>query len=159
MLESKPATRLRVATQPIRKDSDMTNRPAAKRPPIHMLESEAERLSNLALRVEDDLPQVSALLLEEIGRARLHRPGKIDANVVTINATVAFIDEASGATRTVQLVMPGEADIAQGRISILTPVGAGLIGLSAGQSILWPDRDGHERRLTIVSVAQAAQPG
>ena len=134
----------------------MTNRHAAKRPPIHMLEGEAERLSNLALTIEERLPQVSALLLEEIARARLHRPGRIDAKVVTMNATVAFVDEASGATRTVQLVMPAEADIAQDRISILTPVGAGLIGLSEGQSIVWPDRDGRERTLTIVSVTQAA---
>jgi regulator of nucleoside diphosphate kinase len=50
------------------------------------------------------------------------------------------------------LVYPAEADIEAGRISILTPVGAGLIGLAEGASILWPDRDGHERRLRIIAV-------
>ncbi|RYD41162.1 MAG: transcription elongation factor GreAB, partial [Sphingomonadales bacterium] len=35
-----------------------------------------------------------------------------------------------------------------------TPVGAGLIGLSVGQSINWPDRGGIEHRLTIVAVDQ-----
>ena len=34
----------------------------------------------------------------------------------------------------------------------LTPVGAGLIGMTAGSSICWPDRDGHDRMLRIVSV-------
>ncbi|MCC6828650.1 MAG: nucleoside diphosphate kinase regulator [Novosphingobium sp.] len=130
----------------------MTNRQATRRPPIHMLENEAEQLSNLALSIEDTLPQVSELLLEEIGRARLHPAGRIGARVVTMNATVEFVDEASGAVRSVQLVLPRAADIAAGRISILTPVGAGLIGLAEGQSIDWPDRDGNTRRLTIVKV-------
>ena len=38
----------------------------------------------------------------------------------------------------------------------MTPVGAGLIGLREGQSILWPDRDGRERELAIIRVRQAA---
>ncbi|WP_296220348.1 GreA/GreB family elongation factor, partial [uncultured Sphingomonas sp.] len=56
------------------------------------------------------------------------------------------------ARRMVELVYPGDADIAQGRVSILTPIGAGLIGMRAGRSISWPDRDGRERLLRIVSV-------
>ena len=40
------------------------------------------------------------------------------------------------------LVFPGQADISKGKISILTPVGAALIGLSEGQSITWSTRDG-----------------
>jgi regulator of nucleoside diphosphate kinase len=62
--------------------------------------------------------------------------------------------QASGADRTVELVYPRDADIYAGRVSILTPVGAGVIGLRTGQSILWPDRDGRERKLTIVKVLQ-----
>lgn len=62
--------------------------------------------------------------------------------------------QASGADRTVELVYPRDADISAGRVSILTPVGAGVIGLRTGQSILWPDRDGRERKLTIVKVLQ-----
>ena len=62
--------------------------------------------------------------------------------------------QASGADRTVELVYPRDADISAGRVSILTPVGAGVIGLRTGQSILWPGRDGRERKLTIVKVLQ-----
>ena len=132
----------------------MTNNKTAQRPPVQMIDSEAEALSNLALSVEDRLPAVSEMLIEEISRATLHRADAIGPEVVTMNATVEFIDETTGADRTVRLVFPGDADIASGRISILTPVGAGLIGLSTGQSIDWPDRDGKERRLTIVAVTQ-----
>lgn len=52
--------------------------------------------------------------------------------------------QASGADRAVELVYPHDADISAGRVSILTPVGAGVIGLRTRQSILWPDRDGRE---------------
>ncbi|HEX7872240.1 MAG TPA: nucleoside diphosphate kinase regulator [Sphingobium sp.] len=128
---------------------------AARRPRIHMIDSEADALTDLAISVEDRLPQVSELLLTEIGRATVQPAAKITDDVVTMHATVDFTDEATGASRTVQLVYPGDADIEAGRISILTPVGAGLIGLRTGQSILWPDRNGRARALTIERVRRA----
>lgn len=119
-----------------------------------MIDSEADMLADLAYNAESRLPQVSALLIEEIDRAKIHSAAKIPADVVTMGATVAFTDEQSGAERTVQLVLPGEADIAAGRVSILTPVGAGLIGMREGQVIDWPDREGQKRKLRIVTVTQ-----
>lgn len=130
---------------------------ATRRPPVLMLEQEAETLTNLALGAEQRLPQVSEMLLAEIGRATIRTPARMADDVVTMGASVTFLDEASGAERTVQLVYPQQANIDAGRISILTPVGAGLIGLSAGQSILWPDRDGRERRLAIIKVERPAE--
>ena len=73
-----------------------------------------------------------------------------------MHSVVTFLDRGSDASRTVELVYPQEADIDAGKVSILTPVGAGLIGLSQGDSILWPDRDGHERWLEIVDVRAPA---
>jgi regulator of nucleoside diphosphate kinase len=134
----------------------MMNKKAGRRPAIHMIDTEAETLANLAVTVEERLPVVSTLLLEEIERATLCTAARIPADVVTMQSVVAFADEASGTTRTVQLVYPGDADIDAGRISILTLVGAGLIGLREGQSILWPGRDGHRRLLTITGVTQSA---
>jgi regulator of nucleoside diphosphate kinase len=95
------------------------------------------------------------MLLDEMARAKLHTRARIPADVVVMGATVEF-DDANGSIRSVKLVFPKDADIAAGRISILTPVGAGLIGLREGQSISWPDREGHERELTILRVRQAA---
>lgn len=134
----------------------MTTRSSAKRPPIHMIDSEADTLTDLALAQQERSPVVSELLLEEINRAKIHPVNKIPADVVTMHARVEFVDEANGASRTVELVYPADADIAAGRVSIMTPVGAGLIGMREGQSILWPDRDGQQRRLSIVKVQRAA---
>ena len=69
-------------------------------------------------------------------------------------AVVQFLDDAHGATRIVQLVYPEHADIAAGRISVFTPIGVGLLGLKAGQTILWPDREGRERLLTVLRVEE-----
>lgn len=123
-----------------------------RRPPIHMIDSEADALTGLALGAETRLPEVSQLLLDEIGRATIHTAERMPPDVITMHSIVEFVDEGSGAARTIELVYPREADISAGRISILTPVGAGLIGLRKGQSILWPDRDGRERQLAIVNV-------
>ena len=131
-------------------------RAARTRPQIHMIDTEAERLSELALNIQAAMPQVSDLLLRETTRAKLHRASAIPTDVVTMGTQVEFRDEASGVTRTVTLAWPQDADIARGRISILTPIGAGLIGLREGQRILWPDRDGRERDLTIVRASQPA---
>ena len=135
----------------------MSNVNRKVRPPIHMIDSEADALAALAIGARQRLPQVSALLLAEIDRAMIHRPDDVPPDAVVMNARVEFRDEASGDRRTVQLVYPGQADIALGRISILTPVGAGLIGLREGQSISWPDREGRERMLTVVTVAAARE--
>ena len=97
------------------------------------------------------------MLLREIERAHLHPAGALPEGVICIGAMVEFVDEGSGVSRTVQLVNPADADISANRISVLTPIGAGLIGVSEGRSILWPDRDGKERRLRIVKVVRPQQ--
>jgi regulator of nucleoside diphosphate kinase len=71
---------------------------------------------------------------------------------VGLNSTVAFVDERTQQMREVKLVLPGEANIAEGRISILTPMGAALYGLAAGHSIEWPDLSGNARPIRIARV-------
>lgn len=131
-----------------------TNRKGRARPPIQIRETDADRISNLALDSEVRTPQVAELLLTEISRAKLVADARLPSDVVAMHSTVTFVDEASGAERTLQLVYPHEADIAAGRISIMSLVGAGLLGLHPGQSILWPNRGGDERPLRIIEVTQ-----
>jgi regulator of nucleoside diphosphate kinase len=74
-----------------------------------------------------------------------------------MGSTVQFKSD-DGQQRRVILVFPGEADISQGKISVLTPVGAALIGLSEGQSIMWTTRDGRDQQLTVLAVEPMAVP-
>jgi len=130
-------------------------RPAGEvRPPIHLLASESDMVASLALQTEHRHPVVAAMLLGEIERAELHDPETLPDTAITIGSEVDFIDEKTSQMRTAELVMPAMANIAEGRISILTPMGAALYGLTAGQSIDWPALDGHERRIRILRVRQ-----
>jgi regulator of nucleoside diphosphate kinase len=94
------------------------------------------------------------MLLEEIERAELHDADSLPADVVILGSEVGFVDENTRQMRTVTLVLPAHANIAEGRISILTPMGAALYGLTAGDSIDWPDLDGNSRRIRIARVTQ-----
>ena len=126
------------------------------RPPIHLTESESDIVGNLALRAEHHHPVVAAMLLAEIERAEIHGDGNLPPGVVRLGAEVDFVDEKSCQLRTVKLVLPAEANISLGRISILTPMGAALYGLSTGQSIDWPDLSGQPRRIRILGVREPA---
>ena len=128
------------------------------RPPLHMLAAESDMIASLALQAEHKHPVIASMLLEEIERAELHEPGTLPSTAVTIGSQVDFVDEKSCQLRKVELVLPAAANIAEGRISILTPMGAGLYGLMAGQSIDWPDLEGRERQLRILAVRQPERP-
>lgn len=128
-------------------------RDEASRPAIILIDSECDALYALALAIRTKKPERAAMLLAELDRAEVCPVAAMPADVVTMNSRVTFIDEKNGAERTVALVYPHDADIEAGMVSILSPVGVGLIGMRAGSAILWPDRDGHERVLRILRVA------
>jgi len=134
-----------------------TTTTAPARPDIILAATDAERLSALALQMEDAAPMAASLLLDEIERAEIRADAAMPDDVVRMHSIVRFRDAAHGAERTVLLVYPAEADISVGKISALSLVGAGLIGLSASQEILWPDMDGRARMLKIMKVKQAAR--
>jgi regulator of nucleoside diphosphate kinase len=96
-------------------------------------------------------PDVANFLMRELERASTDAPDD-PGRIVRMQSHVRFRDEATGQVRDVQLVYPGEADPASGRISILTPVGTALIGLREGQSIQWQDRGGKAKSLTVLNV-------
>jgi regulator of nucleoside diphosphate kinase len=95
--------------------------------------------------------------MEEANRAEVIQAGHVPAGIVAVGSLVEFRDAMTGEERRAQVVLPGEADIAEGRISILSLVGAGLIGLSEGQSIDWPTQDGRLRRLTVLRVQASSE--
>jgi len=137
-----------------------TRHEMTERPPIHLLAEESDLVANLALQSEKQHPVVAAMLLEEIERAHLHDPATMPAGHVGLNSRVTFIDEQSEEPRDVQLVLPAHANIAEGRVSILTPMGAALYGLAGGHSINWPDLCGNSRAIRVIRVTadEAATP-
>ena len=126
-----------------------------RKPKIVVSEAEYDRLVGLATAALDRIPEVAEELLAEMDRASVVAEKSVPRNAVRMGSTVEY-QTADGDKRRVTLVYPGDANIADGKISIMTPIGTALIGLSPGQSINWIARDGRQHELTVVAVEQPA---
>lgn len=129
------------------------------KPPIHISETDYALIASHAMRLEATAPQVAKMLLDEIDRAEVYSRNELPDDVATLGSAVTFVDENTGVRRRVQIVLPADADIERCSLSIHSQVGAGLIGLRAGQSIEWPYPDGRPRTLRIVDVQQNPATG
>jgi regulator of nucleoside diphosphate kinase len=56
---------------------------------------------------------------------------------VRINSKVAVLDLETNRVLEFTLVMPGQADMRQNKVSILTPMGAALIGFRKAEEVQW----------------------
>jgi regulator of nucleoside diphosphate kinase len=124
-----------------------------RKPKIRISQSDHARLSALASTFAARNPEASEELLAELERARVLADGWVSSGTVRMGSTVTFKPD-SGDRKTVTLVYPGAADISAGKVSILTPIGTALIGLSAGQSIMWTARDGRRHELLVLGVSK-----
>ena len=107
------------------------------RPPITVTTVDYDYLEQLM-----DLPKYRNMpakqeLFDELKRASIVEPSQIGADIVTLHATIRFVDDKAQEHYEMTLVPPEEADSSQNRISILAPVGIALLGLSVGQTIQW----------------------
>ncbi len=119
---------------------------------IVLTEQDYDRLQALVRRAAGKNAREREALEAELDNAEVVDTAEIPADVVTMNSRVRFVDEVSGDERDMTLVYPADADSEQGRISVLAPIGAALLGLSVGQTIDWPMPDGSSRRLRVVSI-------
>ncbi|MBC6941122.1 MAG: nucleoside diphosphate kinase regulator [Xanthomonadales bacterium] len=121
-------------------------------PPITLSSRDFDRLDALL-----DTPQwqhnaTAHALRDELDRANVVAPEKIPDNLVTMNSTVTCVEEIGGKQHVLTLCYPAEADAAKGRVSVLAPVGAALLGLTTGQTIDWTTPDGQPLRLRVTAV-------
>ena len=75
----------------------------------------------------------------------------VPPDVVTMNSQVALVDPESGQEHEYSLVFPADANAAEGKISVLAPLGTALLGASRGQTIEW-SAGGNLRRLRIEEI-------
>lgn len=132
----------------------MTQKILYPEPPVIINEADYERLQSMANFFMERNPAASERLLEEIERADIRDLNDMPSNVVTMDSEVTYRDETTGKSQRVYLVWPSEADIEKRRISVLTPVGAALIGLAEGASIDWETNRGETKHLTILKVTR-----
>jgi regulator of nucleoside diphosphate kinase len=77
---------------------------------------------------------------------------RVPADVVTMYTQVQLADLASGRTYRLTLCYPADADPAAGLVSVLSPVGASLLGLRVGAVARWHQPDGEEGAATVLDI-------
>lgn len=122
-----------------------------RKPAITISRTDHDRLLGLAEAMEERDPVFAETMIAELERARVVEDAALPKTVARMGSTVTYTTD-DGTSHTVALVFPAEADITQGKVSVTTPVGTALIGLSAGQSIDWTARDGRTHRLTVTEI-------
>lgn len=123
------------------------------RPPVYVTDAELERLSDLAHAVQGREPAAD-MLIEELARARVTAAEDVPQDVVRMHDRVHFLYDGAR-YEDFTLVYPYEANIEDRRISILTQVGAMLIGLQVGDAMNWSGRDGRAHSMEVLAVSRS----
>jgi regulator of nucleoside diphosphate kinase len=120
-------------------------------PIIYVTEADFETLSNLTeTRAGQALG--GRVLAEEMARALIVEPGQAPRPFVRIGSFVDFQDLSNGQMRSVRLSLPRDASIDDNRISVLSPVGAALVGMTAGETFHWIDAERRQRGVRVLAV-------
>jgi len=130
--------------------------------PIQITERDKRRLEAMIEEIrrngrrEENLNSLTA----ELERAKVVVSEAIPRNFVTMGSLVSIIDQESSERLQYRLVYPDQADSKTNRISVLSPIGAGMLGYQIGDEFEWPVPSG-VRRFVIAKVdyqPEAANP-
>ncbi|SIS48806.1 regulator of nucleoside diphosphate kinase [Zobellia uliginosa] len=91
-------------------------------------------------------------LVGELESAQIRDEAEMPEDVIRFNSTVSIVSE-TGWRKKFKLVVPTESDVNSNKISILTPMGAAVIGYAQGDTLIW-DFPAGEQRMVIEEVDQ-----
>jgi regulator of nucleoside diphosphate kinase len=91
------------------------------------------------------------LLENELKRAQIVPSEEVPSDVITMNTRAEFLDLESGERMEFTLVLPADANINDGQISVLAPLGTAMLGYRVGDTFEWPVPYGI-RHLKIIKV-------
>ncbi len=115
-----------------------------------------KRLMNLTGYYKDNTLRSSVKkLVGEMETAQILDDGEMPKDVIRFNTMVTIVSEA-GWHKKFKLVLPSNSDVKNNHISILTPMGAAVIGYAEGDSLVWEFSTGNQQ-LQIEKVEQENQ--
>ena len=126
---------------------------------IVVTESDRIRLSEIIAVAErsprhglGDIPA----LRRELDRARVVNDDDLPVDVIRLNSRAELADLDTGERMEFTLVLPDEANVDEGRISVFAPMGTAMLGYRVGDRFEWPVPYGL-RRLKVVAVSHDAE--
>ena len=90
-------------------------------------------------------------LAEEIEKASVVQPDQIPSDVITLNSTARLVDQETNEEMIYTLVFPEDAEVTQGKISILAPIGTAMLGYRVGDTFEW-DTPGGIRSIRVKEI-------
>src|ERR1044072_1799736 len=123
--------------------------------PIYITSQDKQRLEDLLMEVEASDPRKHGdlkALTEELHRAVIVDPKDVFSDVITMNSRAEMRDLESGESVAFTLVFPSEANIDEEKISVLAPIGAGMLGYRVGDEFEWTVPAGL-RKMRVTGVA------
>lgn len=118
-------------------------------PPIVIPAGDIGRLRRLALQALKDADPIARFLLSELDRATVFETGHMPEDVVRVGQWVGFRADRDAAAVTRVLTLPEDCVNPDIHLSVMSPVGAALLGLRIGARMPYRD-DGGATRMAMV---------
>jgi regulator of nucleoside diphosphate kinase len=121
---------------------------------IYITEDDAKRLHDLIWKAQSTDYRHSPylkMLSHELNRANIVEAQHIPADVITMNSRASLVDVDTGEEMLFTLVFPEDADVIQGKISILAPIGTGMLGYRVGDEFEW-ETPGGMRKMRVEKI-------
>ena len=121
---------------------------------IYITSKDKQRLEALLAKTAASGPRQQGdwkALAEELRRAVVVEPDEVPPDVITMNSRAELSDLETGETVTFTLVFPQDAYLEEDKISVLAPIGAGMLGYRVGDQFEWNVPQG-VRRMKVTKV-------
>jgi regulator of nucleoside diphosphate kinase len=121
---------------------------------IYVTSQDKQRLQDLLAATAASDPRQQGNwkeLAEELDRAIIVEPNEVPPDVITMNSRADLVDLDAGETVTFTLVFPQDASVEEEKISVLAPIGAGMLGYRVGDEFEWNVPQGL-RRMKVAKV-------
>ena len=123
--------------------SEIKHLKTVERPAIISAISDARELGDLSENAEYHSAKEKQGFIEgriqdledKFARAEVINIERMNGTLIKFGATVTLVDEENGEESVYQIVSEYEADLAQGKISLTSPIARGMIGKDEGDSI------------------------
>ena len=96
-----------------------------------------------------------ALLTQELDRAIVNKEGLFDQSIVRMNSHVVIEEVNTKQQMKIQIVMPSQSNIKEGKVSILAPLCVAIIGFKENDEVEWQLPSGI-KTLKIITVTNTA---
>ncbi|WP_409309073.1 nucleoside diphosphate kinase regulator [Pectobacterium sp. B1J-3] len=122
------------------------------KPNLTISELDAERLDMLLEQPAFAGSNIAQALNDELDRAEILPSANIPSDVVTMNSRVRFRDLIANEEHIRTLVYPATVKDSKEHLSVMAPLGAALLGMHVGNTIVWQLPNGEETHIEVLEL-------